>query len=139
MKKTILAFSIVVAGLSNSALAADTVLSFYGACDNDKCKSYGVDGSAPASAVASITLTDLAWVAQGNSFVASFSAVKDFSYSGPQQHVAANSSGVELAGTGFSSSSASVAGINSFEISYADGAGFFAGDDTGWGLGFTSL
>lgn len=136
MKKSILAISLMIAGLSNSALASDTVLNFFGTCDNDLCTSSGANGTVPATVTASITLTDLTWIAQNGVFVADFSSVKNFSYQGPKKFALANTSGVSMAGTEFISSTASVEGMSSFDISYADGAAFFAGDTTGWGLGF---
>lgn len=135
MKKTILALSLLIAGLGNAAHAADTVLKFSGTCDNATCSSAGANGTVPATVSAQITLSDLTWVAQDNLFAASFTAAKDFSYQGPAKFVHAENSGLMEAKTSFLSKNASVAGITDFDIIFADGGAYFAGDSTGFGLG----
>lgn len=136
MKKTFSLMSLLAAVASGHVWAADTVLQFSGLCDNNTCSSLGPNGTTPAHAVASVTLSDLGWVADGGLYYATFSAVKNFSYTGPAKYALAANSSPILNGTGFVSTSASVEGITEFNIHYADGAAFFAGDQAGWGLGF---
>lgn len=141
MKNTTLALALVAAGALNTAQANDTVLKFVGICNNATCSEAGPNGTLPATVTAQITLSDLEWVAQDNFFAASFSAAKDFSYQGPAKFVHAISSDLVDTKVNFLSTSASLAGINYFDIPFANGAAYFSGNETGFGLGgyFTNV
>jgi len=127
--------AVLVVMLSGQAQAADTVLRFVGTCQNSLCSASGADGSAPATVSARITLVDLSWVASGTGFEASFSDVKDFAYTGPKAFALPGTSEVVADRSVFFSTTASVDGLRDFDITYAGGSAFFAGDATGWGLG----
>ena len=129
---------LLAAVLSVPAQAADTVLSFAGTCQNKLCLASGADGSAPATVSARITLSDLTWVASGSGFEASFTDIKAFAYTGPKAFALADSSDVVADRSVFFSRSASVDGIVDFDITYAGGSAYFAGDALGWGWGPTS-
>jgi len=126
---------LLAAMLSVQAQAADTVLSFVGTCQNSLCSASGADGSTPATVLARITLSDLTWVASGTGFEASFTDVKDFAYTGPKAFALAATSDVVADQSVLFSTTASVDGIRDFDITYAGGSAYFAGDATGWGLG----
>lgn len=121
------------------ARAEDTVLTFSGACDNSRCRGNGVDGTTPAHATATITLSDLAWEAAGDGWVATFSDAFDLGYQGAASFLIPGSTEVDASRTRFFSRSASVDGIVEFDITWGvGGGGYLAGDATGWGLGVYS-
>lgn len=126
---------VLAAMVCAQAQAADTVLSFVGTCQNSLCSASGADGSTPATVSARITLSDLTWVASGTGFEASFTDAKDFAYTGPKAFALPGTSDVAADRSVFFSTTASVDGLRDFDITYAGGSAFFAGDATGWGLG----
>lgn len=127
--------ALLAGGLCSAATAQTTVLHFAGTCDNALCTGAGADGTTPATVSASIVLTDLAWVASGAGFEASFTDASDFAYTGPRSFARAETSDVVPESIVFFSNSASVEGIVDFDIRYAGGSAYFAGDASGWGLG----
>jgi len=132
---SMLGTALLAATLSSPAAAVDTVLQFTGTCENALCTGAGADGTTPATVTARITLTDLEWVATDGVYGATFTDAKDFAYTGPRYFAHADTSDVVPDNVAFFSTAASVDSIVEFDLRYAGGSAYFAGDATGWGLG----
>lgn len=141
--RTIVAPLMLGIGLAHAAHAADTVLKFVGPCENSTCSAAGPNGTPQATATASITLSDLTWVATSNGFEAQVSDIKDLNFQGAHAFLKAGTgTGINAQKSYLFSTTGLVEDISDFlivwtvptSIGVQDG-GFLGGDDGGWGFG----
>jgi hypothetical protein len=131
----------VAAVLQAPARADDTVLTFTGTCINARCIG-AADGTPPATVTATLTFSDLSWVAaDAGGYEAVASDAFDFSYTGPNSYVRLSDQ-VPLNGerSYFHSTTASLDGLDDFKLIWgepvgglsAPGLGVLSGNATGW-------
>lgn len=142
---TRLGLVLALAGWQFQAVAADTVLTFTGACDNAGCRPGGANGTQPGSVTATLTVSDISWqpLASGG-YEAIVSNAFNLGYSGPNSFLHVGN-GDPLNGdeSHLYSTNATVEGIYDFKIVWgevpqgvnAPGLGFMSGDATGWRWG----
>jgi PEP-CTERM motif len=138
--------ALVAATFSGQATAADTTLTFSGLCITQNCRGIVADGTTPASVTATLTLSDLTWIARaGGGYEASSSNAFNFGYSGPDSVQPVGTVSVNRSKSYFYSSTPSIGGIYDFDILLGEPVGpapallYLSGNSSGWRWGGFSL